>query len=91
MRGEAIRILGSKHALPVLNAISEKGAVRFKDLHDVVRNETMRAQTLKTLRNNGLISSFLVDEKNTEIKLYEITERGTKILKTTTTITKTLT
>jgi len=74
----------------VLGLVSEHPC-HGKDINKRIKERGMRAWTaigesstygvLKNLKNKGLLESWVEEEDNRVVKIYKITEKGTKLLK----------
>ena len=77
-------------AFAVLGLVSEQPS-HGKDINKKIEDRGMRAWTaigkssiygvLKTLKENGLVESWIEEEDNRVVKVYKITENGFRILK----------
>jgi len=77
-------------AFAVLGLVSEHPC-HGKDINEKIEDRGMRAWTaigkssiygvLQTLKKNGLVESWMEEENNRLVKIYQITNEGTKLLK----------
>ncbi len=75
---EFIKILGSKATLSILQILSRKEKVRYKQMQQFVNTHTLNTR-LKELLGYELIEHHIVRE-DTRKEWYEPTERGKKVL-----------
>lgn len=75
---EFIKVLGSKATLSILQILSRKEKVRYKQMQQFVNTHTLNTR-LKELLGYELIEHHIVRE-DTRKEWYEPTERGKKVL-----------
>ena len=75
-----LNLLSKKYTQKMLNALNE-GPKRFKDLSPSCENEKMRTQRLGEFEKLGIVKVTPQRIGRRSISVYELSEKGKKILK----------
>jgi len=84
---EILTLIGKKYSFEILMDLHDMNNVRFKDLKKACPIEKMRTQRLKELEKKGLIKPSVHMDGRRPILIYDISNKGKKLVEGLTRIT----